>query len=395
LLVTTGVVDGATAEVASDAGALEIGMTKVGVSEMVALPELGGATVALLGAAGDRVDSEAGTPLEAVVEGVTVGAEDMPEPGMPPEGTSPEEVSIGVGVAPEDTALGGTVGVSLGSRGVRDESEGEGVGTAPDGVGTPEGMIPEGTEADEISDAMLETMSLAVGRATGTVALGGKSDTKLEIMLGMTEVGRSGTAEGKRLETSETNEDTSGGRTPEAVGTGDSETGAVGPAEPEGSTPVTSETREDKIEGRSSGPEGTTASEVGIALEATGVGVVAPVPNAVVIPTTMPPEDGCTSRGCSLDGTAGAIVGSAMLLGRTPVGDASGTPRRVERRPPTRPWDCVGVAMEDGMPPPVEPGTINGPWKLDATGGDGSGIATGAELAGIMTSGTGPVDPTR
>jgi hypothetical protein len=281
---------------------------------------------------------------------------------MPPEGRIPEEVSIGVGT--DDTPLGGTVGVSLGSNEVGLESEGD--GTAPESVGAPEGMMPE-----EIPDAMLETMSLAVGRATGAVALGGNSDTKLEMMLGMIE---GGTPEGKRLETSETNEDTSGGRTPEAVGTGASETGAVGPAEPGGRTPLTSETRDDKIEGRSNGPEGNTASEVGIAPEATGVGVVAPVPKAVVIPTTMPPEDGCTGKGCSLDGEAGATVGSAILLGRTPVGDASGT-RRVERRPPTRPWDCVGVATEEGMPPPVEPGTMNGPWKLEATGEDGSGAS--------------------
>lgn len=282
---------------------------------------------------------------------------------MPPEGRIPEEVSMGVGT--DDTPLGGTVGVSLGSNEVRLESEGD--GTAPDSVGAPEGMIPE-----EMPDAMLETMSLAVGRAIGAVALGGNSDTKLEMMLGMTE---DGTSEGRRLETSETNEDTSGGRTPEAVGTGASETGAVGPAEPGGRTPLTSETTDDRIEGRSKGPEGNTASEVGIAPEATGVGVVAPVPNAVVIPTTMPPEDGCTSKGCSLDGEAGATVGSAMLLGRTPVGDASGVSSRVERSPPTRPWDCVGVATEEGMPPPVEPGTMNGPWKLDATGEDSSGAS--------------------
>jgi hypothetical protein len=43
--------------------AVELGMTNVGVSEMVAFPELGEATLGLLGATGDKVDSEAGTLL--------------------------------------------------------------------------------------------------------------------------------------------------------------------------------------------------------------------------------------------------------------------------------------------------------------------------------------------
>lgn len=52
------------------------------------------------------------------------------------------------------------------------------------------------------------------------------------------------------------------------------------------------------------------------------------------------------------------------------------------------------------MPPPVEPGTMKGPRKLDATGEDGSGVGSGlttagVELAGTMISGISPVVPTR
>lgn len=63
LLVTAGEVDGATTEADSVVEAVELGMTNVGVSEVVAFPELGGATLGLLGATGDKVDSEAGTLL--------------------------------------------------------------------------------------------------------------------------------------------------------------------------------------------------------------------------------------------------------------------------------------------------------------------------------------------
>lgn len=47
--------------------------------------------------------------------------------------------------------------------------------------------------------------------------------------------------------------------------------------------------------------------------------------------------------------------------------------------------------MGEGIPPPVEPGTMKGPRKLDATG-DGSWVGSGdttagAELAGTMISG--------
>jgi hypothetical protein len=334
------------------------GITKDGVSEMVAFPELGGAIVALLGATGDAVeagDSEAGMLLDGIGDGVTVGPDETPEPEIP-EGVMPDGVGSmaeGVGTT-EDPALGVIVGVSLGIGGVR-LADSDGVGTAPDGVGmmpegvgtTPEGVIPEGRSTDEMSEAMLDAMLLAGGRGTGAVAVG-NSEAKLDTMLGITEIGRSGIAEDRRLETSETNEETNGGRMPDGVGTGDGVTGAVGPADPEGRTPLTSETREDRIDGRFKGPVERTASDVGIATEPdgvimTGVGDDAPVPNAVVIPTTMPPEESCTSGDCPLDGDARIGVGWTTLPGTGPVeptcglGVASGGVIRVESRPPTRP----------------------------------------------------------
>lgn len=123
--------------------------------------------------------------------------------------------------------------------------------------------------------------------------------------------------------------------------------GAVGPAEPEGMIPLTSETTEDSIGARPSGLLGT-ASDVGIATElgsgSTGVGEAAPVPSAVVMPMMMPPDDGITSRGWSLEGDAGTGVGSTMLLGKSPpveagcwLGVGSGLSNRDDRRPPIGP----------------------------------------------------------
>lgn len=340
LLVTTGIVGmGIVAE--SVTAKLVVGTNDVGASEMVAFPELGGTTVALLGATGEGVEigaSEAGTLIDPTADGVTTGPDDTPVPE--PEGRTPDGVSLAAGgVIPTLTdsdgvalatggviADGATLGVSLGSNGVI-PADSEGDGTAPDGVGTiPDGVgtTPEGVGTiPEKSDTMLDAMLLAGGRGIGAVAVG-KSETKLDTMLGTTDPGRSGTAEDKRLDTSDTSEETRGGRIPGGVGAGVGVTGAVGPAEPEGKIPVTSETRDDKIEGRSSGPElGNTASEVGIAPELksglAGVGDAAPVPSAVVMPTTIPPEDCETKSGCSLDGDAGPGVGSTTMLGKTPV----------------------------------------------------------------------------
>jgi hypothetical protein len=232
-------------------------------------------------------------------EGVSAGADDTPDPDML-EDRTPDEVKLKAGgVKPEETALDVMVGVSLGVGGVM-LAVSEGVGTAPEGTENrlEEGSTPEEVSPEEISDAMLDAMLLAGGRGAGTVALG-SSETKLDTMLGRTDAGIPEMLPDRRLETSETNDETSGGKTPdgaaEGAGVGDGESGAVGPAEPEGTIPVPSETSEDKTDGRLREPEDRTASEVGIApelstgLEALSTG--APVPSAVVMPTTIPPED--------------------------------------------------------------------------------------------------------
>jgi hypothetical protein len=348
LLVITGA-DGIGMLAESVTGALETGPDETGVWVRVAFPELGRLTVALLGAAGEGVDaeaSEAGTLADATGDVNTADPDDRPEPEA--DGKTPDEVSLGMddviprlndgetvalaagGVIEEDAGLRVSLGISGGrlaeaewvdtdpeSVGKRPDDDGkipEGVGTMPDRVGTrPEGVgtTPDevGTRPDEVgitrledsSEAMTDARLLATGRGIGAVPLG-SPDTKLDTMLGATDPERTGTAEDKRLETSDTSVDTKGGRIPDGVGAADTVVGAVAPAEPEGRTPVTSETSEDNIEGTLRAPElGKTASDVGIAPEVTageeGVGDEAPVPSAVVIPTTMPPEDGNTERG--------------------------------------------------------------------------------------------------
>jgi hypothetical protein len=341
LLVITGA-DGIGMLAESVTGALETGPDGTGVWVIVAFPELGRLTVALLGAAGEGVDadaSEAGTLADATGDVDTADPEDRPEPEA--DGKTPDEVPLETddvtprlndwetvalaagGVIEEDAWLRVSLGISGGrlaeaecvgtdpeSVGKRPDADGkipEGVGTMPDGVGTrPEEV---GTRPDEVritrledsSEAMIDARLLATGRGIGAVPLG-SPDTKLDTILGATDPERTGTAEDSRLETSDTSEDTKGGRIPDGVGAADTVVGAVAPAEPEGRTPVTSETSEDNIEGTLRAPElGKTASDVGIAPEVTageeGVGDEAPVPSAVVIPTTMPAEDGNTERG--------------------------------------------------------------------------------------------------
>ena len=299
----------------------------------------------------------------------------MPEP----EGRIPDELWLAAGgVKPEETALLERVGVSLGIGRVR-LAVSEGVGTLPDPVGrrpeeavgsTPDGMrleepvdntpdgrrlempvgrrleipvgsTPDGMRPDETSDAMLDARLLAGGRGADAVPVG-SSETKLDTMLGRTDPG----TPDNRLETSETKEETRGGRTPDGAAVGEGELGAVGPAVPEGRTPETSETSEDKTDGRFKSPEDAAASEVGIAPELnTGVEALdagAPVPSAVVIPTTIPPEDAWTDEGSWLDGDAGAGVGcNRPLVGRRPVEPTTGS-RTDESRPPTSPWELVG-----------------------------------------------------
>jgi hypothetical protein len=379
---------------------LAAGVDTTGASEMVAFPELGGAMLLGDPEGVDKGASEVGM-LDSAAEGVGIGRDETPVPAEP-EGKIPEEASLGEGgVIPgltesDGVSLGNaTDGVMLGvSLGIGTLGASEGVGTTP--------------EPDKLTKT-LEARLLASGIGTGAVALTGISEAKLDTMLGTTDAGRSGTEE-SRLERSEAREETMGGRMPIGVGVGDGVIGAVGPAEPEGRTPGTSEMAEDKSPGRSRGAsldEGA-ASEVGIGPELRGgldAEATGAVPSAVVIPTTMPPEDGRTRRGCWLDGAASLGVGSAKLLGRTPVeptcgsgvGVASG-PRMEESRPPRSPSE-VGVGSDDGIPPD-EPGTMNGPRKLDAAGADGSGDASGGaegagvELAGTMISGMGPEEPT-
>lgn len=300
-----------------------------GVADAVALPDV------------DAGASEAGMLAEELPGCVGVGETPLP--------TEPDGTALALGVIPEGStdAEGVTLGViplrvSLGI-GAEGLMLAEGVGTAPD----PE---PDGRTPEVMLDKMPETMLLAGGRETGAEADGkGVSEIRLDTMLGTTDEGKSETAEESKLETSETNEDTRGGSTPDGVGVGDGVVGAVGPAEPEGGrTPETSDTKEDRIDGRSSRPElADAASEVGIAPELArvmeGVGV-APVPNAVVIPTTIPPEDGWTDTTGSLLGETTPLVGETMLLGRTPVeptccglGVGSGSLTSEDRRPPTKP----------------------------------------------------------
>jgi hypothetical protein len=242
---------------------------------------------------GMRVSLGIGRERLAVSEGVgtvpdPVGRRPEEAVGSTPDGMMLEEP---VGSTPDGMRLEEPVGNTPDGRRLEIP-----VGSTPDGrrLETPVGSTPEEMRPDEMSDAMLDARLLTGGRGTDAVPVG-SSETKLDTMLGRTDPG----TPDNRLETSETNEETKGGRTPDGAAdgaaVGEGEMGAVGPADPEGRTPETSETSEDKTDGRLSSPEDATASDVGIApelntgLEALSTG--APVPRAVVIPTTIPPED--------------------------------------------------------------------------------------------------------
>jgi hypothetical protein len=346
----------------------------VGVSEVVAFPELGGRKVALLGSLEKMDDpgiSDAGTlidplvgdgagvddtkslpivpeatksELDGVIPGVSLASDgviptliDCDGVSLTAGGVMPEGVTLSVsltagGVMPEGVTLSVSLGigvltpvktdcerVSLGT-GIDTSTvaDSEGVGTAPEGVGT----MPDGK-----SDIMLDTRLLASGSEAGMVADGRISDTRFDTILGNTDAGRSGIADVSMLATSDAKDDTRGGRTPDGVGTGD------GAAESEGRI-------DGKIDGRSTGPElGNTTSGVGV-----GVGVTAgAVPRAVVMPMTIPTEDGSTTKGGSLDAATGSLVGITMMLGTGPVeptwgvGNASGIPSTEVRRPPRKP----------------------------------------------------------
>lgn len=111
-----------------------------------------------------------------------------------------------MGVIPEGE---GVAGVSLG---VNDGSTGLGVSdgatTEPDSGG----RIPEGDGVGNTpvtSEMKLDSKSVAEGRTTGPVGVGvGISERMLEMMIGTSEAGISGTIEDRMPETSETNEET-------------------------------------------------------------------------------------------------------------------------------------------------------------------------------------------
>lgn len=201
----------------------------------------------------------------------------------------------------------------------------------------------------------------AVGRIEAEARADSALDTRLDTTLGKAvPVGRSETADERRLDNSEMTDGTTDGRMPDAVGDGEivAETGAVGLADPDvgmtpvgnrlsdGNTPVTSETTDERIEGKLTSPElAETPSEVGMAPdgEASLVSVADAaadsVPRAVVIPMMIPLE------GRPLEGRT--PVGSTPLLGRMPdsraeVAVASIGPRRDDSKEPTRPADVVG-----------------------------------------------------
>lgn len=364
------------------------------------------------------------------------------------EGTIPEDTSV-----PDRMPEEADVTLSVG----RDAE------TLPEPDPVADGKIPDDERPEENSDATLDAMLLKseVGIERGTDAVGWAEavieeeradsalDTRLETTLGRADsLGKSETADERRLDRSEITDGATDGRIPDADGDGvmESERGAVGFADPElgmmpvgnelsdGKTPVTSETTEERIEGKLTSSElADTPSEVGIAPEASLVGVAdedaESVPKAVVIPTTIPLE----AR--SLEGKT--PVGTTPLLGRMPdsmteLGVGS-VPRRDESREPMRPADVEGCTIDSGGgkrpveptsgvgatsgvwaidegtlstepedvgckidcsggSPPVVPGTMKGPRKLDASeeGASAEGVADGVPER--ITSGIEPVD---
>ena len=322
----------------------------------------------------EAVVSEAGMDAGMLRDslGEMVALDDTPVPTRVDDGTMPEETSVPdsvkVGRTPEEAdrealAEGVTLSVSVGIGAERL--------TELDTVA--EGKTPDDRRPDEKSDAMLDAMLLRseVGTGRGTDAVGKMEaveradsalDSRLDTILGRAEpVGRSETADDKRLESSEITDGTTDGTMPEADGDAVivADMGAVGSMDPElGIMPVgnklpvgkASETTEDRNEGRSSPELADTPSEVGIApdSEAWFVGVADAgadsVPSAVVIPMTIPLE------GRPLEGRT--PVGITPLLGRTPestaeVGVGSAVPRREESKEPTNPADVVGCTISE------------------------------------------------
>lgn len=304
--------------------------------------------------------------------GEIVALDDTPVPtevdGTIPEETSvPDSVNVGNELEEPDTVAlseGDTLSVPVG--------RGEERLPEPDTVA--EGRMPDDRRVDENSDAMLDAMLLrsevgigrgtdAVGRIEAEVRADSALDTRLEMTLGNAEpVGRSETADDKRLDSSEITDGTTDGRIPEADG--DSvmvaDAGAVGLIEPElGVTPVgsASETAEDRSEDRSSPELVEAPSEVGIApdgeapLGRVADAVADSVPSAVVMPMMIPLE------GKLLEASP---VGTTPLLGRIPdstaeVGVGAAVLRRDDKKDSITPADDVGCTMsEDAGRSPVE-----------------------------------------
>jgi hypothetical protein len=364
-----------------------------------AFSDVEGVSVALLEALDEEVeaiDSEAGMLKDPLDEAVAL--EDRPDEAAVPVENRPDEVAVPVEDRPDEAAVP-VDRVNVGR--MPDDADSVelpvAVGVAetlplaealPLADADSEGTIPDDCRLEEKSDKMLEAMLLSseVGNGSGIEAVGrgelvaaeeradSALDTRLDTMLGRADPdkGRSDTADESRLERSEITVEARGGRIPEAVGEGVIEAGAVGLAapelgrtpdgswEPDGSTPVTSETTDDRIEDRLMRPElAEDPSEVGMAPDADAVAeAVDPVPKAVVMPTTIPLDEGV------------------------------GLSRSEESRPPTRPAlaDEVGRTIVSGMPPvdpatpPVDPGTMKGP-SMDEGAFDGATEETAEAVA--------------
>jgi hypothetical protein len=310
--VADAVVDGMTADDRIEREALSLA---------VVFSEAEGEIVAVLGTPDDEVeawDSEAGMLRDPLDE--TAKLDDTPVPTEVPED------SVDDGIKPDDAAVP-VERVKIG-RALDDADNVElcvavGVGAEmlPLAETDCEGKRPEDCRLEENSEATLDIMLLNcdVGRGSGIEAVGKAEfvtaeeraelalDARLDTMLGSADPdsGRSESADERRLERSEMAVEARGGRMPEAegeavivgcaaVGLATPELGTMpdGSALSEGSTPVTSDTTEDRIEDRLRRPElSEDPSEVGIAPDADGV-VVGAVPKAVVMPTTMPLEEG-------------------------------------------------------------------------------------------------------
>jgi hypothetical protein len=468
--VTMGVADAVVDGTTDDDG-----IERVADSLAVAFSDEEGERVALLGTPDEEVeaiDSEAGMvndPLEAVA------LEDRPDDAAVPLEDRPDDAAVPVDRVNVGRRLDEADSVEL------PVAVGVGAEMLPLAEVDSEGTIPEDCRLEEKSDRTLEAMLLSsdVGNGSGIEAVGrgelvaaeeradSALDKRLDTTLGRAEPdkGRSDTADERMLERSEITVEARGGRIPEAEGEGVIEAGAVGLATPElgmmpdgsgvpdGSTPVTSETIDDRIEGRLRRSElAEDPSEVGIAPDADAVAVDA-VPKAVVMPTTMPLDEGVgvpssvesrpptspvpvdevgrttvsgmppvdpgTMKGPSMveaaavgateesaEGVAEAL-GETISLGRSPVGatcdeaDWVGVLRSVESSPPTSPGlaDEVGRTTVSGIPP-VDPGTIKGPLIDEGAAEASEEAAEGAteeatEAVGEMISlGRSPVDAT-